>query len=636
MANARGNILQRIVRLVFDRTAARKAEGDQKRTVGTMERGFGTLKKAALAAGAAFASAFAFRELIRGVKETVREFIEADKVWNRLAGTLETIGIGFGGVEGQIRAAARAMQDTTTIGDEEFADILQQLVIISGDYEQSLRNVAVVADVAAGAQIDVSTAADLVGRAMVGETGTLKRYGIIVQEGADAVETMREQFKGLAENESRTLGGQIKQLGNEWDDFKQAMGEAFINAADGTSTIDDLTASVKALTEWVERHGDSLRAFFDFSKFHEDMLRTERNWIRLRMVVEGASWDVEALRILRARLAEINEELKQFEDGVERINLPPETDIAGDILRLEGNRGRDRGGADGPTLDEIEKARQREIDLLVEGAARRKLTVDEEARLLQIEQELRAELARGIPDLERRLRVAKELAAVAAQANLLRARTSPTPGLTGDSIERGDMGIIGLPPADLARFDEHQARHEEWANALLDDLARIQQAQVLTWGIAGNAIGNFFQAAVSGSEGIGEALVGNLLAGFASYLDALATAEFAKALVPFSASGAHIAAGIALKAAAGVVRGLEGRLTASGHGGGGASVSAGGAGLQRSGSPLTQPPTDITLILQGDFDVLNPKFVRGIRTALDEGSETIGPGRVRLQTTSRR
>jgi len=45
------------------------------------------------------------------------------------------------------------------------------------------------ADVAAGLQIDLSTATDLVGRAMVGETGTLKRYGIIVKEGADAVET---------------------------------------------------------------------------------------------------------------------------------------------------------------------------------------------------------------------------------------------------------------------------------------------------------------------------------------------------------------------------------------------------------------------------------------------------------------
>jgi hypothetical protein len=202
-------------------------------------------------------------------------------------------------------------------------------------------------------------------------------------------------------------------------------------------------------------------------------------------------------------------------------------------------------------------------------------------------------------------------------------------------MQEQDAGIIGLPPADLARFDEHQARHQQWAEALIDDLQRIQQQQMQTWAIASNAVGNFFEAAVSGSEGIGEAFARNLLAGLAGYLDVLAAAEFAKALIPSPTSGNHIAAGIALKAAAGIVRGFESRLRGPSSGGG-ASVSAGGGGAGASRSQLTQLPPDITIVLQGDFDALNPKFVRAIHTATNEGVETIGPGRVRLQTVGGR
>ena len=183
----RGNIIQRIIRLVFDRAAAAKADQDAKKAVGGVDRALGVLKKGALAAGGALAAAFAFRKIIQGVKDLTRESLEAERVWKRLEGTLRTVGVEYAAVEGGILASARAMQDATTVGDEEFAETLQELVVVSQDFEGSLKNVNVVADVAAGLQIDLATAARLVGRAMVGETSTLKRYGIIVQEGADAV-----------------------------------------------------------------------------------------------------------------------------------------------------------------------------------------------------------------------------------------------------------------------------------------------------------------------------------------------------------------------------------------------------------------------------------------------------------------
>lgn len=198
------------------------------------------------------AGAFALHRIAAFGESLFHTAAEADAIWNRLTGTLELAGIEFSNVSDEIRRNAREMQDTTTVGDEEFATVLTTLVSVSQDYEGSLRNVSLVADLAAARHIDLETAAQLVGKAMVGVTGTLKKYGIVVKEGDDAVETMRKRFKGMAENETRTLAGQVKQLGNEWDDFKEALGRALSQAGGGSSIITTMTQTVKTLAQWIE------------------------------------------------------------------------------------------------------------------------------------------------------------------------------------------------------------------------------------------------------------------------------------------------------------------------------------------------------------------------------------------------
>lgn len=240
------------LRVIFDKRSADQAETQAK---GSMDR----LRSAAMKAGAAIAAAFTVQKIVAFGRESVRAAMEADAVWNRLSGTLRTVGIEFAAVEKDVRAAARAMQDVTTVGDEDFAAILSDLTSISRDYSASLRNVQVVADLAAAKQLDFRTAAQLVGRAMVGQTQTLTRYGIVVAEGADAVEVMRAQFAGMAENEIKSNAGQLKQLNNEWGDFKEAIGTAMLEAGEGTSVLQTLIGMVKGATIYVEQNAGAFR-----------------------------------------------------------------------------------------------------------------------------------------------------------------------------------------------------------------------------------------------------------------------------------------------------------------------------------------------------------------------------------------
>lgn len=246
--------IRRLVQLVLDRNAANKAEADAKKSLGGVDRALGGLKRAALGVGAALASAFAVRRLARFARESIRMAREQDAIYNRLAGTINNAGGNYEELEPRIRNMARAMQDATTVGDDQFAATLQSLVNISQDVEGSLENVSLVADLAAAANIDLNASALLVGRAMVGQTSLLTRYGIIVEEGADAIQSMRDQFQGMAANEAASLEGQLIQVNNEWGDFREAIGDAIIEAGDGESIMSALVDILKDATVWVENN----------------------------------------------------------------------------------------------------------------------------------------------------------------------------------------------------------------------------------------------------------------------------------------------------------------------------------------------------------------------------------------------
>jgi len=263
--------IRRLIELVLDRKSVQRLEKDTqgalkkgtdpkkaKQNLSVIEKGMGRIKAAALKLGGVLAAAFGVRAIARFGKELVRTAAEAEGIWNRLGQAVANAGKDFAEVRPEIDAVARALQDLTTVGDEDFAMVMTELLTVSNDYEESLHNVSLVADMAAAKQMDLRTSAQLVGRVMVGETGTLSRYGIVVQEGADAMQVLRDRFQGFAENEARSLQGRLKQINNEWGDFKQALGEAILASGEGASFLDTLREALKQATYWVNEHKEAL------------------------------------------------------------------------------------------------------------------------------------------------------------------------------------------------------------------------------------------------------------------------------------------------------------------------------------------------------------------------------------------
>jgi hypothetical protein len=293
------------IRLGADTSELQKKLKESQKSIKGFTSNITGLQKAIAGVAAAAGLVALTRQAVQFGRDSARAFAEAEVVWNRLGGTLRTVGVDFANVRGEIETAARSMQDATTIGDEEFADTLQRIVAITGDYRASLGEVETAANLAVGAQVDLKTAAQLVGRAMVGDTATLKRYGVVIAEGADAMETLRTQFAGMAANEATTLDGRLKQLSNAWGDLKEELGGIIAGGDDAADTVRLLTEQVQALTRWLTDHSGEIEQFRD-DLVEIASIAKEPIVITLKIVGDVLGEIADRLRELRETRAEMD------------------------------------------------------------------------------------------------------------------------------------------------------------------------------------------------------------------------------------------------------------------------------------------------------------------------------------------
>jgi hypothetical protein len=201
----------RFIKLAIDPKSAQNLESDArealdkgtdpktpKRNLSAVESAMDRVKKAAIALGAAILSAFSIRAIGNFMRSSIDASFELEASRNRLAQALRNEGIELSRVNSQLQQFTRNLWETHRLTEGEVNPVLQTLVTVTGDYELSLRGVGIAADLAAAANMDVTSAARLVGRVMRGETTALRRYGIVIEDGADAVQVLEDRLRGMA------------------------------------------------------------------------------------------------------------------------------------------------------------------------------------------------------------------------------------------------------------------------------------------------------------------------------------------------------------------------------------------------------------------------------------------------------
>lgn len=194
---------------------------------------FGRSVKDGLKLGAGSFAAFATLEGVASIlRGSVPAALEAERSTKRLETQLDNLGLASAEnvtrIEDQIRASTLL---AGVIDDELIRDSLVNLLRTTRNITKAteLNNLAM--DIAIAKNISLETASRLVARVYAGNTGTLGRYGIIIDKSATSTEALtilQDRFAGQAAAAGATAEGAFGKFAFRLEELQEQLGAAII------------------------------------------------------------------------------------------------------------------------------------------------------------------------------------------------------------------------------------------------------------------------------------------------------------------------------------------------------------------------------------------------------------------------
>lgn len=202
------------------------------KAIGFAAGGMGSmLKKAALAAGVYFGG----RALYRQAKSSLALYAKQESAVKGLYDALSLLGPVRDEELKDLRKYASAIQELTKYGDEQILELMAMGSAMGKLSGGPLKKATIAAiGLAKAYKIELAGSMRLVARAAVGDTASLTRYGIKLEEGLDAQEKFNKVLEigvrnfELAKGEVDTYAGSIAQMKNAIGDVKEQIGKALM------------------------------------------------------------------------------------------------------------------------------------------------------------------------------------------------------------------------------------------------------------------------------------------------------------------------------------------------------------------------------------------------------------------------
>lgn len=192
-------------------------------------------------------------EVIRFLKDSITEALEAEKIQNKLASALRSSGQSAIVMGGILDEFASNMQSMTGITDEEVKSLVT-LALNLGVNKNLLQEVTKGAiGLATALNIDTETALKAVSNAYNGQwqqvtkllpelkdmTSSSEKMAYLQQKMAEGLDQATAAMKGQA--------GQLISAKNQWNDFKEATGKALLTLFSGLKSVSDSFTGYSAL-----------------------------------------------------------------------------------------------------------------------------------------------------------------------------------------------------------------------------------------------------------------------------------------------------------------------------------------------------------------------------------------------------
>lgn len=238
---------------VDKKTGAIKVAGQELQSFGDKAQVAAAKTKAATSSLGGLTSAFggliAGASVVQFFRASTNAAIEQEDAVNKLNTALKIQGNFTQAASRELQEYASQLQATTRFGDETILGTQALLASFGIQGEELKKTTQATLDLATATGTDLNAAALLLAKAFKGETGSLSRYGIILDEStpksekfAAAVAEINKNFGGSAQADVKTFGGGLQQLKNQLGDIQEEIGIGLIPALRniGSGTQDSL------------------------------------------------------------------------------------------------------------------------------------------------------------------------------------------------------------------------------------------------------------------------------------------------------------------------------------------------------------------------------------------------------------
>lgn len=202
------------------------------------------------------------------VGEAIQQANEQDVAVSKLNATLKASGQFSEAYSAALVDISQKYEKLSTAGDEAILDVERLLVSFGAAPNKVEGLTRTVLDLSAGLKIDLSSAANLVGRAVAGQTELLSRYGLQVdttktkaEQLAELQKLVADRFGGQAHAEIETYAGSLNLAAKAYDDLLKAVGQAITATPELAALFKTIEQTLDGMTEAVK---DNRKGIVDF------------------------------------------------------------------------------------------------------------------------------------------------------------------------------------------------------------------------------------------------------------------------------------------------------------------------------------------------------------------------------------
>ena len=207
-----------------------KGVKDANKSLGGFDKTVRALGKSLVGVFAAKQAATFFASSIKGAIDDQRAQVQLEKsIRNTTNATSQQIN--------GLRSFIQTTQFSTGVLDDQLRPALNRLVLSTGDVEQSQKLLTLALDISAGTGKDLESVTTALSKAAGGQFTALQRLGVGLDKSTLATKDLDQitgalssKFSGQAAAATQTFGGQVQLLNAYFQEAKETIGFAFIQA----------------------------------------------------------------------------------------------------------------------------------------------------------------------------------------------------------------------------------------------------------------------------------------------------------------------------------------------------------------------------------------------------------------------